>query len=232
MISTVEKLIVDTIDSRELNLNMERKLKASKENPTGFGKTEEDLSPIQQEKVNLRIEAKKTLKALKELDAGNAIKERSKAAVEKIQSMREFKNAETVMIYSALEDEIDLMALVKEHPEKTWVLPRAIGKGIMMLFEFKNSEELKVEKFGIKVPPGTNRLVSKHELDLILVPAFSFDKKGYRLGRGGGYYDKLISRVGVKSRKTKTIGVCFKELLKDTLPREEHDAHVNKILDF
>lgn len=69
----------------------------------------------------------------------------------------------------------------------------------------------------------------KKEFDCILVPGLAFDARGARLGRGGGFYDKLLE----KHKDIPTIGVCFKEQISlKELPLEPHDKWVMKVCAF
>ncbi len=175
------------------------------------------------EKSELRSLARETATML--LSSEENIYDKSKSAIEQIQALAAYSSAETVMIYSALPDEVDLGALVELDKTKRWVMPRAIGDGIMLLFEFKSFDELVEGKYGVMVPPATNHLMHKSEIDLVIVPGLMFDKRGQRLGRGGGYYDRLLPDM-----RAKTVGVCLAELLLEVLPKEEHDIAVDYVV--
>lgn len=78
---------------------------------------------------------------------------------------------------------------------------------------------------GIPEPADGAEVAAKETLDLILVPAVCYDRKGYRLGQGGGYYDRYLADY-----RGKTVGFCRARLLQERLPREEHDIPVGQIL--
>lgn len=63
------------------------------------------------------------------------------------------------------------------------------------------------------------------QLDVIIVPAVAFDKRGYRLGRGGGFYDRYLA-----VHKTYNIGVCYPYALLDEVPTEAHDCRVDMVI--
>lgn len=65
------------------------------------------------------------------------------------------------------------------------------------------------------------------DVDLILVPGLAFTADGFRLGRGGGYYDRLLASCLPHTRK---IGVCFATQLVATLPTESHDYAVERVI--
>lgn len=176
-------------------------------------------------KKELRAKAKKTL--VKLLANREDFYSRQQKLIEEIEFSSEFKKAKTILIYYPLSDEFDLTSLVISNPDKQWVLPRAIGESRMLLFEAGELFNLIDCRHGTKAPPSTNKLFKPSDLDLVIVPALMFSKDAYRLGRGGGYYDRLLSQV---SKRCKTIGVCFNELIVDKLPEDEHDIPVSRVI--
>jgi len=79
--------------------------------------------------------------------------------------------------------------------------------------------------------PHPKRIVGCHvphkKLDLVIVPGVAFDKKGRRLGRGGGYFDRFLEKV---PKKTPRVGLAFKFQVVTALPWESHDQPVNKVI--
>ena len=85
--------------------------------------------------------------------------------------------------------------------------------------------DLKTGQFGIREPVEGCAEIALNRLDFVLVPGIAFDLQGRRLGRGKGYYDRLLAEV-----RGKTCGVAFDEQIVEDLPVESHDIHVNCIL--
>lgn len=183
------------------------------------------FSMLAQAKQDLRLQAKEKIHDL--IADRDDFYNRQTQLIEKIELSSLFKKSHTILSYFPLDDEFDLSSMIISNPHKRWVLPRPIGKGIMLLFEVFELHELKEAKFSLKVPPATNPLVQPSEIDLVIIPAFGFDTDGYRLGRGGGYYDRLLAKL---PSKTRTLGVIPKELMLSSLPRQEHDRPVEKII--
>lgn len=157
-------------------------------------------------------------------------KEKSDLAVKKILESSEFQAASKILIFYPLDDELNLLGL-KECPEslsKTFILPRVLGQGRMVFFEFKDLNELKVGKYGIKVPLATNTYYRAKELDLVIVPGLAFDTDAYRLGRGGGYYDRLLDQI--KHSNIPAISIALNEQIVQNLPRETTDMKLNKLI--
>jgi 5-formyltetrahydrofolate cyclo-ligase len=80
------------------------------------------------------------------------------------------------------------------------------------------------ENFGIPEPSG-ELFKDYNEIDLILVPGVAFDIENNRMGRGKAYYDKLLS-----SLKAFKLGVCFDFQLLQSVPTDEHDIKMDRIL--
>ena len=67
----------------------------------------------------------------------------------------------------------------------------------------------------------------RDSFDLVLVPGLAFTAEGERLGRGGGFYDRLLSSPGFRAFK---VGVCFDRQMRETLPMEPHDQRVHRVV--
>ncbi len=78
---------------------------------------------------------------------------------------------------------------------------------------------------GIPEPAGLPPVIRKEDIDLVIVPGLAFDKAGYRLGYGGGYYDRYLSGLSLR-----TIGLCPEQRLLSDIPRETHDQKVQMLI--
>ena len=180
----------------------------------------------EQDKKSLRVRTKQELRAIA-ADKENFYA-RQNQLISTIEMSDEFKKANTILTYYPLDDELDISSLIISNPDKRWAIPRPIGKGRMLCFETDELYNLLSLKNGLKVPIATSNLIQPDDFDLVIIPGLAFDKKGYRLGRGGGYYDRFIARL---PKKCKTIGVIPKELYMDKLPfLDDHDLAVDKVL--
>lgn len=164
-----------------------------------------------------KTELRKTAKELrKNLD----IKAISHKICEKIRALEEFKNAQNVMIFYPLKDEIDLLELLYEG--KNFFLPRMTGLNLNVC-PYKKGDKLEVKQFGVKEPK--THPVAPKLIDLIIVPALMIDSKNYRLGYGKGFYDRLITKTNAK-----TVVGLPKELFIEELPTEAHDKAVDIVI--
>ena len=151
------------------------------------------------------------------------VKSVSKVLFEKLQSCKEYISAKNVMIFYPKENEVDLLALL-EDKSKQFFLPRIDGEKLLCC-PYKIGDELEESCFRTKEP--CTAPVNINKLDLIIIPALAVDKENYRLGYGGGYYDRLLEGVGNNITKI----VCLpKQLVVDTVYPEEHDIKLDFII--
>ena len=106
--------------------------------------------------------------------------------------------------------------------------PRMMPENQLDLVMITNTTALVRGPFGVIEPPlESNALADLTTLDAIFIPGLAFSKDGGRLGFGGGWYDRLLARIPDKTIK---IGVCWNELLIDSVPMDAWDVHVDGIL--
>ena len=137
----------------------------------------------------------------------------------KIHQDKIFQKSKNVMLFYPTKYEINLLTLINK--EKNFYLPRVNGKNIEVC-PYETGINLYKSSLGIMEP--TTNAISPRILDLIIVPALMCDKNGYRLGYGGGYYDRFLKDI-----KCATISAIPKELYVDELPFEKYDIPLQKI---
>lgn len=150
---------------------------------------------------------------------------KDKKITEKITALPCFERAEQVLLFASTEEEFDTRYLAEICKEKNKAVfyPRCLDKkGIMEFFRVNEECELVMGKFNIKEPPLTNEKYIKKENDLIIVPALSIDKRHYRIGYGGGYYDRFL-----KDFNGVSLCPCYSEMCTDRLPTNEYDIKVS-----
>lgn len=137
----------------------------------------------------------------------------------------------TVLVYLPLPGEVDTWPLIRElwgrgvRTLAPCCCPERSGE--MDFLEFRSADELVPGRYDILEPDRRVCIqCAPHDADAVLVPALAFDRDGYRLGFGGGYYDRLLSRL---DPRIPTIGLTFHDTLADRLPREPHDQPVHVV---
>jgi 5-formyltetrahydrofolate cyclo-ligase len=140
-----------------------------------------------------------------------------------------WQEARHVLLFVPLRDEPDIwpLAAAAQRSGKTVALPRfePVVNGYEAAVVDDAACDLAPGKFGIREPAPDCPAIALNRLDLVLVPALAFDRHGHRLGRGKGFYDRLLADVSGT-----TCGVALDEQLVADLPVEPHDIRLNCIL--
>ncbi|NOU35206.1 MAG: 5-formyltetrahydrofolate cyclo-ligase [Kiritimatiellaceae bacterium] len=167
-------------------------------------------------KAEIRAKIAERKKSFRNLDALSA------GAVENLQSLKIFRSARTVGAYMPLPDEVNIAPLFR-CLEKIFFVP-AFDPESGLYRMARLTAELKTGRFGI-LEPAAPVFAEENELDLIIVPGVAFDRAGRRIGRGGGFYDRLLPQY-----RTVRAGVCFDFQYLETVPAEEHDVRANWLI--
>ena len=139
----------------------------------------------------------------------------------KLIETNEYKQAKNIMIFYPMKNEVNLLELLKDS-SKTFFLPKIDGKNLLCC-EYKNGDELCESCFKTLEP--LTKSVNKNQIDLVIVPALCCDKSNYRLGYGGGFYDRFLEDF-----KGKTIVCLPKELVVENIYPEEFDIPVDLVV--
>jgi 5-formyltetrahydrofolate cyclo-ligase len=142
-----------------------------------------------------------------------------------------WKKAKTIGITVSNYPEVDTYQIIRKAWEqnKRVVVPKCHPKEKQMSFhELKQFTQLESVYYGLLEPiEALTSKVESVDIDLLIVPGLAFSNEGYRLGFGGGYYDRFLSDF-----KSNTVSLAFPIQLKDRLPIEKHDLPVQKIITY
>lgn len=135
-----------------------------------------------------------------------------------------FRDASTVFIYNSMPDEVATRNFIKKwESEKSFYYPVVINDNLVFRRAASDVEYTK-SKIGVDEPSGAD-FTDFGKLDMVIVPGVAFDRKGNRLGRGKGYYDRFLSRI-----KAPKVGVCFDFQLYDNIPVSDNDIKMDMIV--
>lgn len=132
----------------------------------------------------------------------------------------------TILLYHSMPDEVYTHDLIKSiHTKgKKVLLPTVVGNELE-LHEYEGESYFETSK-QFSIQESTGRLFKDYDLiDLAVIPGMAFTLQGDRLGRGKGFYDRLLPKI-----KCPLIGLAFHFQIVDTIPCESHDIRMNEIL--
>lgn len=173
---------------------------------------------------------------------------KSRLIARHVEELGLFRHAETVMAYVAMEMEVDPWSLIVEAwslgkrvampridpPLDEPQIPRVHDRYILpfelhaaMVDDPGDHPGLRMDVFGIWEPNTDAPVVDAAALDVILVPCLAYDRRGYRMGKGGGFYDRFLSRDGLRAT---SVGLAFSEQVFDRLPNCPHDMPVDLLV--
>lgn len=173
-------------------------------------------------KPQIRQVLRTRLSAITDADAGA----RSRRAVKHVMALPEFAAAASVMIYLSTGDELrtDELAARVLQDRKLLIAPRVAPENRLVPLAVRSlSDDLESGYRGIREPRSSCLPVPLGEIDLLIVPGLAFDAHGRRLGRGGGYYDRLLAAPELRAA---TVGLCFELQILPDIPALGHDQHV------
>lgn len=136
-----------------------------------------------------------------------------------------YRQAQTILAYVSYRQEPDLTLLFKDR-DKQWGLPRCVGRDLCW-HAWPPSQPLVTGSYDLLEPSPDLPLLTVDRVDLILIPAVALDRRGYRLGYGGGYYDRL--RADPAWAQIPTIGIIFEVAYIEALPIDPWDLPLDAI---
>ena len=184
------------------------------------------LLSVREEKKNIRQELLAIRRTI--TDDERILAEES--MISRITSLASFRFAKTVLLYSPIKGEVNLLPLIQVilKEGKSVAFPLCHTESCTLTYHYVTSiDELISGSYGTMEPSINSPLYipDKNNNDLILVPGISFDKQGYRLGYGKGYYDRYLSLYPCKS-----VGIAFSECLCKELPHNIYDFKINCLI--
>lgn len=151
--------------------------------------------------------------------------EKSDRLCDRLQALPLFAQAKTILAYFSFRQEPDLSSLFARS-DKVWGFPRCIDQSLVWHC-WQPGEALQKGAYGIFEPHPDSRPLEPEAVDLILVPAVACDRAGYRLGYGGGFYDRLLSLPQWSSKPT--LGIIFEFAFVAQLPVEPWDLPLSGV---
>ena len=185
-----------------------------------------NFTDIREYKKALRAKYKDLRKNLSDFEKAD----KDKAVLQKILSTSAYKNCEMLLTYVSTAIEVDTRGLIDTAMKdgKTVIVPKCVdGTREMKFYEIRSLDDLEVCTFGVLEPmPDRCREITLFENAVCIVPGLAFDLCGYRLGYGGGYYDRFLSA----HRELFNIGICYCGCTVNRLEHGRFDVPVNMLI--
>ena len=142
-----------------------------------------------------------------------------------VETKWQFRQATSVLLYWSMSGEVHTHDFIRRwHSEKNIILPVVDGDRLR-LTPFADEQSLRLNPVMNLYEPQGDDYPSPKTIELAIVPGIAFDRSNHRLGRGRGYYDRLLPQLN-----TYNIGVCFDFQLFDTIPYDENDVAMDEVV--
>lgn len=190
-----------------------------------FSEVNLDEQELREAKKQLRLAGKKT-RARVVLDSGPQVAQR---LAEHGLGFCQPAPGSVVSGFAAFGEELDATPLMTRLIEEgcTLALPVMVGKAKPLIFRaWKPGDDMKEAMWGIMEPRDEAPLAVP---DVVLVPLLAFDTRGYRVGYGGGFYDRTIAELKAK-KSIVTVGLALDEMKVDAVPHDNYDQRVDWVL--
>ncbi len=182
-------------------------------------------------KAELRREARKRRDELSAPD----VSQKGEEITRRLLELDEFVNAGTIMCYLSIGNEVPTWDLARYilNAGKVLTVPKITAPAgeskRMIACKITDLESgLKPGSFGIMEPADESlQPVPIPDIDLVIVPGLLFDRRGFRIGYGGGFYDSFLRNKGAGCT---SVGICYELQLVPELPAEEHDVPVDIVI--
>ena len=147
----------------------------------------------------------------------------SAALCKRLAEWRVLREAHTVLTYIAFRNEIDLAPLRERLPGIEWIVPRVVGRRLVL--HPYDPARLVRHRYGMLEPAADLPVIDPAAIDLVLVPGVAYDRRGGRMGFGGGFYDGFLLTTPALR-----VGITHDAGLVDELPCDEHDQRMDWIV--
>ncbi|MBR0283347.1 MAG: 5-formyltetrahydrofolate cyclo-ligase [Oscillibacter sp.] len=170
---------------------------------------------------------RKKLRALEQSLPVDYRERSARAIVAALLSMEAYQKAECVCCFVGMGPEIDTYPLLRDALSlgKRLCVPLCMGRGVMDMRLVASLGDLSPGMMGIPEPSADAPIVAPSEIGLLVTPCLAADRRGRRLGRGGGYYDRFLTQY-----QGAAVLLCRERLLQDSVPADAHDIPVTPVL--
>lgn len=157
-----------------------------------------------------------------------AVREKSLRVYRQLIEMPAYQLARCIACYVSIKNEVDTKTVIQKAIDsgKQVGVPVTREDGDMNFQAIAGLSDLRPVHYGLREPvPDSQKVLLSHTIDLILIPGIAFDRRGHRIGSGGGYYDRFLART-----EAVRIGLSYAFQITDRVPAEPHDVKMDLII--
>jgi 5-formyltetrahydrofolate cyclo-ligase len=177
--------------------------------------------------VTRKRELRKKMLAKRASEDPQSRTEADRKILKTLVSLPAYEKANTVFCYVSTEGETDTLTLIEDalRKGKRVCVPLCQSMGVMHAHEITGLHDLQSGKYDIPEPGPECPLIPPEEIDLNIVPCVCVNPNGYRLGYGGGFYDRWLEKTEAPS-----VLICRESLISDEVPLEPHDRRTDILI--
>ena len=175
---------------------------------------------------------RKHIAELKKEYGHTQLRSMSESLVNSLLASKLIRSADTILLYWSLPDEVHTHDMVRQLAQDghTVLLPKVQANNELTLHRYTCDDDLQCGAYGIMEPATPALTETEHNALLSnssvgIIPGVAFSKDGHRLGRGKGYYDRLLSRLPAFYK----IGLCFDFQVIEDIPHDAHDICMDTV---
>jgi len=171
----------------------------------------------------LKSQLRRHYRTMRESLSPQQVSENSVGLCRRLADWDMLRQARTVLSYIAFRNELDLAGLYDLVPGVRWAVPR-VAEARLVCHPYDPARLIR-HRFGMLEPDPTLPVITPSGIDLVLVPGVAFDRRGGRLGFGGGFYDRFLPTTPALR-----VGVAYERCLAEALPVDMHDQRVDWVV--
>jgi 5-formyltetrahydrofolate cyclo-ligase len=170
-------------------------------------------------------QARASISAGRALAVGEAIADR-------LEDWPSWRSSAVVALFATLSGEIDTQPLVElaRRDGKRILFPRMLEGRTLDFAVAEDIGSLRPGRYGVREPDHQSRVETPAANAIVFVPGVAFDRKGGRLGRGAGYYDRALAVLAGQSRRPQFVGVGFESQIVPSVPMDSHDRRMDVVV--
>lgn len=174
---------------------------------------------------DLKKEIRKYIREAKAKFTKQELARMSSCVISGLEAHANFIEAKNIFVYNSMPDEVSTTEFIQRWSEKKNIFLPVVLEDDLVLRKYTSESSLELSDYGILEPQGAD-FTDYKSIDLVVVPGVAFDRQKHRLGRGKGYYDRILPQMPQAVK----IAICFEFQIVDQIPVWENDIDMDYII--